>query len=399
MFAFLWRHQPFRAIYILWKLYTTGIFWIPLWVTVAVIPFFRPRRSWSVVKTIKVQLIRRLGDVSAVTGPLFSEPDHTDIVPTADGAGVWVNPAPDLIIGPVKLWASITGVLPARIPGYWMHPRGSTKAVGAPPVAGEKVLYSLHGGGFTEGSAHPDHIISNAARRIVDSSKTVRRVFAIEYRLSSASHGKRANPFPAALVDALAGYKYLVEDVGFAPKDIIVEGDSAGGGLALTLVRYLVEHIDSGLLPPPGALLLLSPWVDLGCSHDVPSPPPRRLFVADFDPEPTGWDDAKDAYIGPALGQGFADMSPYVSPASKHPAADVSFARFPRTFIAAGGAENLLPQIRLLRDRMVRDLGPAEGGGKVAYFEADDEAHDYLIFGFQPGTRNALARLSTWLDS
>ncbi|KAL1695441.1 Alpha/Beta hydrolase protein [Schizophyllum commune] len=398
MLGFLWRHQPFKAAYILWKLYATGIFWVPLWTVIALVPAFRPRRSWSILKTIKIQLIRRLVTVSSVTGPLFSEPDHNRFVPTLNGAGVWVNAAPELIIGPVKLWASMTGVLPARIPGYWMHPRGSTKHIASRPVAGEKVLYSLHGGGFTVGSAHPDHIFSNVARRIMDSSKTVRRAFAIEYRLSKASNGKRENPFPAALIDALAGYKYLIQVVGFAPEDIILEGDSTGGGLALSLVRYLVDHRDSGLLPPPGALLLLSPWVDLGSSHEVP-PPPVRIFVADIDPEPTGWDDCKEAYIGPALGQGFADMNPYVSPAAKHPAADASFSNFPRTFIAAGGVENLLPQIRLLRDRMVRDLGTEDGGGRVTYFEAEDEPHDYLVFGFEPGTRNTLARLTNWLDA
>lgn len=382
----------------MFKLYMTGIFWIPLWITVALLPVFRPRRSWSILKTLKVQLIRRLGDVTAVTGPLFSEPDYRGIVSVADGAGIWVNPAPDLIIGTVKLWASVTGAMPVRVPGYWMHPRASSKPIGLAPIPGEKVLYSLHGGGFTEGSAHPDHIISNVARRIMESSKTVRRAFAIEYRLSTAPPGRRAHAFPTALLDALAGYKYLINDIGFAPKDIIVEGDSAGGGLAVSLVRYLVDHPNAGLPAPPGGLLLLSPWVDLGCSHDV-SPPPRRLFVADYDAEPLGWDDAKEAYIGPALGMGFADLNQYVSSASKYPPADASFHEFPRTFIAAGGAENLLPQIRLLRDRMVRDLGTVDGGGKVAYFEAEDEPHDFMIFSFQPGTRDTVARVSRWLDS
>jgi acetyl esterase/lipase len=90
-------------------------------------------------------------------------------------------------------------------------------------------------------------------------------VFSIEYRLSKHIPGDELSyPFPAALSDALAGYVYLTGTVGFSPENIIIEGDSAGGNLALALMRYLVENagLITGLPPPPMALLLLSPWVD-----------------------------------------------------------------------------------------------------------------------------------------
>ena len=66
------------------------------------------------------------------------------------------------------------------------------------------------------------------------------------------------NPFPAAVDDALAGYRYLL-DHGFEPAHIAIAGDSAGGGLTLaTLVA-----IRDAKLPLPAAGVCLSPWVDM----------------------------------------------------------------------------------------------------------------------------------------
>ncbi len=134
---------------------------------------------------------------------------------------------------------------------------------------GEKVLLFLHGGGYVILSAHPDSSTSQIPRSIIahcaNASANVNRSFNLEYRLSTHDPKPRENPFPAALLDALAGYAYLIDEVGFEPADIIVVGDSAGGNLALALVRYLIE--EDTKLAPPGALILLSPWADMGNSH------------------------------------------------------------------------------------------------------------------------------------
>ena len=90
-------------------------------------------------------------------------------------------------------------------------------------------------------------------------------LFSVEYRLSSTHPLPEENPFPAALLDALAGYVHLVDVMGYDPANVIVAGDSAGGNIALALARYLVEirgrRAEAGvaLLPaPPGHLLLIS---------------------------------------------------------------------------------------------------------------------------------------------
>ena len=123
----------------------------------------------------------------------------------------------------------------------------------APGVSDERVMLYLHGGAYLIGSAHGYRgFFSDLAR---DAGVTG---LAIDYRLAPE------HPFPAAVDDALAAYRGLLDE-GRAPGQIVVAGDSAGGGLAASL---LVAARDAGLPMPAGALLL-SPWADLRC--DTPS--------------------------------------------------------------------------------------------------------------------------------
>jgi acetyl esterase/lipase len=117
----------------------------------------------------------------------------------------------------------------------------------APNAASDRFVLYLHGGGYVIGSVntHRDMIarISRAAEA---------RVLALNYRLAPE------HPFPAAVDDAVAGYKWLLAQ-GAKPSRIAIGGDSAGGGLAAaTLVA-----IRDAKLPIPAAGVLLSPWVDL----------------------------------------------------------------------------------------------------------------------------------------
>jgi acetyl esterase/lipase len=265
------------------------------------------------------------------------------------------------------------------------------------------VFYILHGGGYVGGVATLDHPIANITLGLLKNVVSVHRALSLEYRLSTTAPLTPSNPFPAALLDAIAGYNYLVNDLGFHPENIIIEGDSAGGHLALNLTRYLVENKNSSIpnLPsPPGSLLLLSPWCDIGTSHDVPRS--TAWLQADFDLEPNGIDYAKAAFIGPH-GVGFANTNPYMSPSSLNDSLIIHFHGFPRTMIVSGSAENLLPQIKVLRDRMVRDLGHDTGDssssqGKVRYVEIADCPHDFIVFPFmEPERTLALKEIANWL--
>jgi epsilon-lactone hydrolase len=118
---------------------------------------------------------------------------------------------------------------------------------GTPEADPRKVIMYLHGGGYTAGSlASHRHMVAQAGR------EGRARTIALDYRLAPE------HPFPAAVEDALAGYRFLLSR-GFSGNHIAVAGDSAGGGLTVAL---LVSLRDSGL-PLPACAWCSSPWVDL----------------------------------------------------------------------------------------------------------------------------------------
>jgi len=393
MRAYALRHQPAKGLYLIYQLISTLLVRIPLWVILAIPRSLRPRDSWNLKRVIQVKLLRHMLLLTSKTGPLTSMPDYLAITPGVNVNGIWVDPVPELIAGELKSWTLAASVSSVRIPGYWMHRKGSTIDIGAPPIPEEKVVYFLHGGAYIRLSAHPTDPTATITRGFLRHVNAVRRAFSIEYRLSSHKPYAVENPFPAALLDALAGYNHLVNVAGFSPSDIIVVGDSAGGNLAHALTRYLVEHKNAPNIPaPPGALVLLSPWSDLSDSHVKPG---SSAFTCEQSDYISGRGDsvyAKDAFLGP-FGTG-ATHNKYISPASLHPSMSISFKGFPKTFIVAGGAEVLLDQIRTLKDRMVKDLGE-----KVKYYEAKDSVHDYLVFEWhEPERTNTLLEIAKWVE-
>lgn len=115
------------------------------------------------------------------------------------------------------------------------------------------VLY-LHGGAFVRGdgksfSAFP-------AKTFVEHG-SVDILFAVQYRLSGYSD---SNPFPAALQDALTSYLFLLTKLHIPHSQIVLAGDSAGGNLAIALLRYIEEFGVELNVPLPRCVILFSPW-------------------------------------------------------------------------------------------------------------------------------------------
>lgn len=138
--------------------------------------------------------------------------------------------------------------------------------VSVPGSGGGLVLY-LHGGGYVVGSAQGYRGLAGEVARAAGMDALV-----IDYRLAPE------HPFPAAVDDALAAYRALLED-GRSPGSIVIAGDSAGGGLALALLVALREAGD----PMPAAAFLISPWADLTCSS--PSIEGKRAEDVTLTPE------------------------------------------------------------------------------------------------------------------
>jgi epsilon-lactone hydrolase len=116
-----------------------------------------------------------------------------------------------------------------------------------PDADRSKAILYLHGGGYVIGSLDSHrHVAAEAGR-------TVRaRTLVLDYRLAPE------HPFPAAVEDAVAGYRFLLAG-GVQPGGITIAGDSAGGGL---VVAAMMAIRDAGLRQPACGWAI-SPWVDM----------------------------------------------------------------------------------------------------------------------------------------
>ncbi|MDN3563319.1 alpha/beta hydrolase [Paeniroseomonas aquatica] len=170
--------------------------------------------------------------IEAIRALLAARPRPTELAERRrrlDALGTQYALAADVQIEPV----SANGV-----PAEW----NST-----PGAEASRVLLFLHGGGYVAGSLRSHRSMVAEAGRAAGL-----RCLALDYRLAPE------HPFPAAVEDAVSGYRYLL-DQGFTPPRIAFGGDSAGGGLA---AATLVAIREQGL-PMPACGWLVSPWVDL----------------------------------------------------------------------------------------------------------------------------------------
>src|SRR5215207_4991111 len=141
-------------------------------------------------------------EIEAICAQLAAHPRPANLAERRkrlDALGTQYALLPDVSVEPV----TANGV-----PAEW------TSTPGANPA---HVILFLHGGGYISGSLNSHrHMIAQAGR------EAQARTLALGYRLAPE------HPFPAALEDALAGYRYLVAQ-GIAPANIAMAGESAGG--------------------------------------------------------------------------------------------------------------------------------------------------------------------------
>jgi acetyl esterase/lipase len=138
---------------------------------------------------------------------------------------------------------SCDSVVANGVPAEWIAPKD---------VQTTRTILFLHGGSFNSGSIASHRTL---AGNVAFASSG--RALLIDYRLAPE------HPFPAAVEDAVAAYEWLLAQ-GYAPKQIVVAGDSAGGTLALALLIFLRDHNR----PLPAAAVCLSPAPDLTFSGE-----------------------------------------------------------------------------------------------------------------------------------
>lgn len=116
-----------------------------------------------------------------------------------------------------------------------------------PGAHSNRTILYFHGGGYIMGSPHFTRSLSVKLGAV-----TGRRVLSLDYRLAPE------HPFPAAVDDCVAAYRWLLE-MGIDSHDILIAGDSAGGYLTL---QTLIRAREEGLAAPAGAVCI-SPGTDL----------------------------------------------------------------------------------------------------------------------------------------
>ncbi|MGD9934621.1 MAG: alpha/beta hydrolase [Dehalococcoidia bacterium] len=142
---------------------------------------------------------------------------------------------------PIPEGVELQHVQAGDVRGEWVSVPGASSGI---------VVLFLHGGGYCLGDIADRR---DFGARV--SAATGGRVLNLDYRLAPEA------PFPAAFDDAVSAYRWLLA-TGHEPQRIVVGGDSAGGGLALATAMAIRD----GGLPPPAAIVALSPWTDLTMS-------------------------------------------------------------------------------------------------------------------------------------
>lgn len=219
--------------------------------------------------------------------------------------------------------------------GAWILPKEERR---------QGVILYFHGGGYTCGSL--EYAKGFGATLAVQCGM---RVVTIGYRLAPE------NPAPAALEDALEAYQYLLEK-GYAPEQIALCGESAGGGLCYSLCLRLKELS----IPMPGCIIALSPWVDLT-----------------FSGESIKTNAQKDPSLSEAVLRHFAKCytdspaDPTVSPLL----GDLS--AMPPSSIFVGSDEILLSDSLSLHEKLT-------AGGCISHLTVTPERwHAYLLYGLK----------------
>ena len=188
--------------------------------------------------------------------------------------------------------------------------------------APSKVMLYLHGGGYIFGSykGYRSFVTKMCKKLHVNA-------YCFNYGLAPE------DPFPAGLDDAFFVYEWLLEEESIPAENIILMGDSAGGGLALALL----VRIKKKNLPMPKAAICLSPWTDLTLkSETMKSKIEDEVFFNVRNVEISA-----EAYLGEA-----SPENPEVSPLF------ADFEGFPPIFIQVGSREILLDDSVKIAEKM-----------------------------------------------
>lgn len=205
-------------------------------------------------------------------------------------------------------------------PGVWCREKPSVAAHDDPPTDQPKTILYLHGGGYFGTTPNMYTMFAAALVRLSHC-----QIFIPDYRMSPEF------PFPAGMLDAADVYRSLIHDEGIPHEDIIIAGDSGGGGLATSLIVHLHEQS----LPKPAGLALFSPEVNLAFNQDS--------VMDNMATDVLPWNIPVTAYL-----RGVEPDDERVSIVYAHPDPDW----FPPTFVCWGADEMFRDAVALFADEL-----------------------------------------------
>ncbi len=263
-------------------------------------------------------------------------------------------------------------------PSKWKAPRGYTLTKfsidGLPAEFLEKgkgsdtVILQFHGGAYIIGLMDNYRTLAVRYSRLSKGAS----VLTIDYRVAPE------NVFPAALIDALKAWNWLMSK-GYKPENIVVVGDSAGGNLVLAMTAKLRDEGKA----LPGALVCMSPWTDLAMEgesykYNIYKDPMFGIKKKDIIPEGNknivayaGNTDLHDKYLSPVYGE---------------------FNDFPRMLIQVGTHEMLESDAIRVHEKAM------SAGVKTTLTRYEGMFHVFQIFGNFPESKRAWKEITEFIN-
>lgn len=141
------RRQPTKAVYLTYVAVSTLLFRVPFWAITSLVPAYRPRPRWTIGRTLLIRLLQTLIPAVFKTATFhLMRVDPKTFAKQEDAAGVvWVDAAPELVVGEIKEYAELNDVAVEQVPTYWFGDRDPvTHRAGQKAGPGEKVILAFH---------------------------------------------------------------------------------------------------------------------------------------------------------------------------------------------------------------------------------------------------------------
>lgn len=227
------------------------------------------------------------------------------------------------------------------------------------------IILQLHGGGYIG----PMKNIYRKFAVLYSKAAVGASVLTIDYRVAPE------NPFPAALEDAIAAYNWILEN-GYSSNQIVIAGDSAGGGLTLALCLYLRDNN----LELPKGIITMSAWTNLTCEGES--------YTTNYEIDPL-FGNTKESMLFDSDYIGDNDVrNPYISPVFGE------YHDFPPTLMQVGSYEMLLSDTTEVAHKI------RESGGKIRISIYEGMFHVFQMSKLLiPESRNAWQEVEQFFKS